>query len=126
MKKLIWGTPKYKYVHNRLRSVRGLASDSKCVDCEDWAKDWSYIHGKDPMDIMGYVARCQSCHRKYDYSVEGNHRAKLTEDQVREIRFKYANGSTRKQLAIEYGIAQSTAANVALGIKYKNVGAHNG
>ena len=121
MKKLIWGTPEYKYVHNQLRSVRGPASESLCVDCDNWAKDWSYVDGVDPMDITLYVARCQSCHRKYDYSINGNHRAKLTEDQAREIRIKYANGATRKELALEYGVAQSTAANVALKIKYANV-----
>ena len=121
MKKLIWGTPEYKYVHNQLRLVRGLASECLCVDCKAKAEDWSYINGENPMLINSYAPRCKSCHRRYDYSVNGNHRAKLTEDQVREIRFKYSNGATRKQLAFEYGIAQSTAANVALKIKYANV-----
>lgn len=118
---LVWGTPEYKRVHKDLLSRRGKAANQTCVDCASSAKDWSYVHDTDPTDVENYVPRCQSCHRKYDYGINGNHLAKLTDDQVREIRAKYRAGATRKELAVEYGIAPSTAANVALGIKYKNV-----
>lgn len=120
-KPLVWGTPEYKSVHQKLFWKRGRASDQTCVDCKNSAQDWSYIHGTDPMNIENYDPRCKSCHRKYDYEANGNHTAKLTDDQVREIRRKYREGKTRKELAKEYGIAPSTAANVALEIKYKNV-----
>jgi|JI10StandDraft_1071094.scaffolds.fasta_scaffold24942_9 hypothetical protein len=121
MNKLIWNTPEYKAIHQKLFWQRGRASDNQCTDCDDNAQDWSHRHDTDALDLINYDPRCKSCHRKYDYSKYGNHRAKLTDDQVREIRQKYSSGSTRKELSKEYGIAPSTAANVALGIKYKNV-----
>ena len=37
-----------------------------------------------------------------------NPTAKLTEDQVREIRAKYASGALQKSLAEEYGVTQRT------------------
>lgn len=121
MKKLIWGTPEYKKVHREIQKNRGSASEHSCVDCNGPAKDWCHRFDTEPTNVLNYDPRCQSCHRKYDYKHYGNHTAKLSDDQVRSIREKYAKGYTRKEIASEYGIAESTAANVALGIKYKNV-----
>ena len=120
-KKLKWGSPQYKAIHKLIQTERGSASLNKCVDCGNDAENWSHIFDTDAENIFNYESRCEKCHRKYDFKHYGNHLAKLTDSQVREIRAKYKGGATRKQLADEYGIAPSTAANVALGIKYKSV-----
>jgi len=120
-KKLKWGTPEYKRIHRELSLYRGPASDHNCIDCKKDASQWSYNHGSDPLILENYFPRCEPCHRKYDFQVNGNHMAKLTDDQVREIRKRYHSGETRKELSKIFGVAPSTIANVALRIKYKNV-----
>lgn len=47
--------------------------------------------------------------------------AKLTEQQVIEIRAKKANGQTARSIAREYGIAHSSVLNIYHGKKWKHV-----
>jgi HNH endonuclease len=45
--------------------------------------------------------------------------AKLTEEQVREIRQRYADGETSRELGNEYGVHQDTITNLAAGRTYR-------
>ncbi len=68
----------YTAAHDRVRKLYGSASQYFCVDCLDWARDWSLqtdsprvrrdadsglLLSPDPDD---YVPRCKSCHCRYD------------------------------------------------------------
>lgn len=65
---------KHRQFHDRLRAMRGCASDHPCVDCCGPAKEWSWEGGSietygDKVfvdDFDQYVPRCQSCHRRKD------------------------------------------------------------
>ena len=67
--------PTYSGMHQRLRSLKGDASEHTCVDCGSSAEEWSY-DGLDTdsltdgckysLDPDHYEARCKSCHRKHD------------------------------------------------------------
>ena len=49
-----------------VRKLRGKASDQKCIDCGSNARDWSQIHGSDPLVVTNYEPRCRKCHTVYD------------------------------------------------------------
>jgi len=53
---------------------------------------------------------------------EKHHLVKLTEDDVREIRTRYANGGiTQQQLALEYGMNNSTLNRIILRKRWKHI-----
>lgn len=52
---------------------------------------------------------------KVSFSGESHPRAKLTLDQVREMRYRYQQGETQKSLAEEFGISTSQASNICSG-----------
>mgnify|MGYP001596234233 FL=1 len=67
----------YKAAHLRVKALRGVASNHACVDCGGRAGDWSYTNDcpRERISQMGlayspdptrYVARCRSCHKRYD------------------------------------------------------------
>lgn len=73
----------YLGMHDRLRSLRGLAKSHPCVDCGRSARDWSY-NGGDPhertelvngsrlafsVDPGRYSPRCRKCHKRYDVAL---------------------------------------------------------
>lgn len=63
--------------------------------------------------------------RKKGRSLNGrrNPNAKLTEDQVREIRHRYmSGGTTQKKLAAAYGVNQSMISKIVRGDNWKKVG----
>lgn len=60
----------YNTVHQTLRAEKGKASEHDCVDCGQRARDWSHIHGTDPMDIECYEPRCRRCHSQYDRAIQ--------------------------------------------------------
>ncbi len=68
----------YTAAHDRVRKLYGSASQYFCIDCLDWAQDWSLqtdsprarrdaasglLLSPDPDD---YVPRCKRCHFRYD------------------------------------------------------------
>lgn len=75
----------YSVAHARVRKARGKASDHLCVDCGKQANEWSYVGGapNERVDSYGgkmlpyttnpayYVARCHSCHVRFDKRREG-------------------------------------------------------
>jgi hypothetical protein len=111
---------KYLLIHGKIRSDRGLASSYKC-ECGRPAYDWAHIHNTNPDDISNYVAMCRSCHVKYD----GNCRqkgskhdnAKLTEEDVIEIREMYSTGKwLQKDLCFIFEIGAPQMSDI---INYK-------
>ena len=61
----------YQRRHRRNVAARGEAKLQKCAPCaaagiDKQARDWSYVHGTDPDDVMNYVPRCRKCHIAYD------------------------------------------------------------
>lgn len=105
-------SPEYKTIHRKVNELCGSAKEHKCVKClEKDAKDWSYIHGKNPNDVESYQPLCRSCHMIYDGPTRGvNHgSARLTEAQVLEIRAIYNLGRlSQRQLARKFGVARTT------------------
>lgn len=80
----------YTKVHDRLREVRGKASEHLCRECGGQAEQWCYLHNGDPefLDVTGtpfsqdieacYAPMCRSCHRKFDAGLDnGRLRASL-------------------------------------------------
>lgn len=53
-------------IHRRLHRKYGPASNFKCVDCDNKAKDYSNENGNYTDDIKDYKPRCRSCHNKKD------------------------------------------------------------
>lgn len=70
--------PTFTAIHKRLSRTRGPASQQVCVDCGGEAREWSYDGLDDDqlidpahnsaysLDLAHYVARCVSCHRRFD------------------------------------------------------------
>ncbi len=103
-------TPSYDVWHNRVKKVRGPASDYRCIDCGGQAEDWSTAD-RSSDDVWGrFQPRCRKCHRRYDGAIgEGSPRAKLTAEKVRKLRARRADGLTYRQLAGEFGISDVSA-----------------
>lgn len=66
----------------------------------------------------------QDCARKGRRNVRGgrNPKAKLTAEQVAEIRVRLANGETHRPLAKEYGVHKTAVSFIASGRTWKEVG----
>jgi hypothetical protein len=102
--------PSYDVWHSRVKKARGPASDYSCVDCGGPAEDWSTADSASDDVAARFQPRCRKCHRRYDGAVgEGNPRAKLTAENVRELRARRVEGLTYRQLAGEFGISDASA-----------------
>jgi hypothetical protein len=96
--------------HHRVAKARGPASGYACVDCGHPAQDWSTVNPSSDDIQVRFQPRCRRCHRHYDGAVgEGNPRAKLTSEKVRQLRARRADGLTYRQLAAEFGISDVSA-----------------
>lgn len=72
--------PTYYTAHERVRTLRGSASEHHCVDCAGPALEWAYdhadpaelsqeIHGRKltySADPYHYQPRCHPCHVRFD------------------------------------------------------------
>lgn len=144
----------YRGMHSRVVRSRGKASEHPCSACTCPAEQWSYDE-TDPAPLVGvqngstvrwsadverYRPMCRSCHKRADNGVrkaEGrwnprtaigtaNPRAKLTADQVREIRRRAAETSSRlnvSALSREFGVCRGTIDRVLDGRAYRDVAA---
>ena len=56
----------------------------------------------------------------YNFYGENHPQAKLTEEEVFEIRLRYAQGETQRDIALEYGAYQSNVSAMVLGKKWKH------
>ncbi len=102
--------PSYAVWHKRVTKARGPASRYACVDCGQPAEDWSTVSPSSPDVRYRFQPRCRKCHRCYDGAVgAGNPRAKLTDEKVRKLRARRADGLTYRQLAAEFGISDVSA-----------------
>jgi hypothetical protein len=102
--------PSYDVWHNRVKKVRGPASDYCCIDCGGPAEDWSTADPSSNDAWVRFQPRCRKCHRRYDGAIgEGSPRAKLTAEKVRKLRARRADGLTYRQLAGEFGISDVSA-----------------
>lgn len=58
--------PSVLTMHRRIHRKHGAASNHKCVDCNQQARDWS-LNGNVYTDkVEDYSPRCRSCHVKRD------------------------------------------------------------
>ena len=102
--------PSYDVWHKRIKKARGPASGYACVDCGEPAEDWSTVHPSSRDIRNRFQPRCRKCHRSYDGAVgAGNPQAKLSDDKVRKLRARRADGLTYRQLAAEFGISDVSA-----------------
>ena len=60
----------YKGKHYRIIKLKGKASEYKCIDCPNQARDWSNVDHLYSLDPDDYQPRCTSCHRKYDNKLQ--------------------------------------------------------
>jgi hypothetical protein len=117
-------------VHSAVRRKYGRADIYECTDCPNYAMDWSHIHDTDPDNIDNYTPRCRSCHQKYDYAdmIEVkenlskqklgvlNPNAKLSPEDVDEIRRLALNGYSGQYIANQYGISKRYANKIKAGV----------
>lgn len=115
----------YGCLHERVYKSRGKASEQTCVDCGGQAQHWSQKRGTTGQDPRDYEPRCVTCHYGtggYDDEArargEAHSNAKLTEDQVREIR---ASKATNRALAAIYGVNIATISYVRTRKTWKQV-----
>jgi hypothetical protein len=102
--------PSYAVWHHRVSKARGPASGYACADCGGPAQDWSTVNSRSDDVQARFQPRCRKCHRSYDGAAgEGHPRAKLTDDKVRQLRARRADGATYRQLAAEFGISDVSA-----------------
>ena len=93
-------SPSYDVWHKRVMQARRPASRYACVDCGQPAQDWSTVNPSSGDVRARFQPRCRKCHRRYDGAVgAGNPRAKLTDNKVRKLRARRADGLTYRQLA---------------------------
>ena len=116
----------YQRAHRRVARERGLASEHNC-SCGNRALDWAHQHGSDPDDPANYKPMCRKCHQTYDEMVYGQKgedhpRAKLTKEDVIELRDMYASGGyTQKELAEIFGIHKGNVAQIVNRYTWKHV-----
>ena len=108
------GEEHYWAIHAWLRKY---PKSGICVDCKGERKtDWANISGEYLRDIVDYKELCRSCHNVFDG------RAKLTEDEVRQIRAEYI---PRKmgfiRLGNKYGVSRVTVENIIKGKKWARI-----
>lgn len=59
-------------LHKRIHRQHGKASDRKCIECGNRARDWSNETGKYTDKIEDYVPRCRKCHTRKDENWKKN------------------------------------------------------
>jgi hypothetical protein len=114
--------PSYAVWHKRVKKALGPARDYACVDCGQRAEDWSTVNPFSDDIRVRFQPRCRKCHRHYDGAVgQGNPRATLTDERVRQLRARRAQGLTFRQLAAEFGISDVSAWAAVNGKTWRHV-----
>jgi len=67
------------------------------------------------------IRKCHAEGRASDRKGEKHGQAKLTDDDVREVRALYADGWLQREIAEEFGIAQSNVSIICRGKAWKHV-----
>jgi hypothetical protein len=121
---MTWQDRRQQRIHERIYYYRGHPSKHSCIECDKQAAHWTWMHDTDDENIFNYEPRCISHHRLYDKMSEGekNGRAKLTEEDVIEIREKYASGKySQVNLAYIYGVHQSHISRIVNNGEWKHI-----
>jgi hypothetical protein len=108
----------YAARHDRVKTVRGKASNHPCVTCGKPARDWAEIHGTGGFKFDDYQPMCRVCHREYDSIMwDGNQGLnKLTRDDVIDIRKSLQLGLMNgNELARKYNVTNATISSIRLG-----------
>lgn len=119
----------YMAGHKRIATLMGYPKS--CDNCgstdEGTRYEWANLSGH-YLNVEDYIRLCQPCHIKMDGSAnkgESNPNAKLTEDNVREIRRRYKGDkrgpNTQLQLGKEFGVHQRKIWEIVNGKAWKHV-----
>lgn len=77
---------------------------------------------QDNMDDMIAKGRQMSSERKREcFLGEKHHSAKLTNEQVRDIKRRLRNGETPKDICVDYGVAKNTIFNIKYGVTWSHI-----
>ena len=114
----------YIAMHMRVRRSRGPADHCEqraTAGCTSTKYNWAWIHNADPSDPQSYWQLCRQCHVAYDGNIGSTHvRSKLTDEQVAEIRRRYAAGGVSyRELGEQYGVHLASIAKIVLGRTYR-------
>lgn len=86
---------------------------------------WSWSETRRIEELAKCQVLCKSCHiiKSHDeYNIGEDHfSAKLTEEQVLEIRRRASNGEKQKNLCIRYNVHKSTMSDIVLRKKWKHI-----
>jgi hypothetical protein len=124
--------------HSRVWRVHGPASDYGCYnrqlglrDCTSTTYEWSKLHGADGLDPLDYYSLCKQCHNRYDGLGPGvfrpstwgskHFRAKLSDDDVREIRSRPVVRGSIKAWSKEFDMCTRAMGKVVSGETYRGV-----
>jgi hypothetical protein len=110
----------YVNAHRAVARAFGKAAQYRCdEECGRQAYDWAHTHEAELSDLNAYRPLCRPCHNRYDIHLthrgEQLPQAKLTEDDVREIRSRYAaGGESWRTLGLEFGVHRQSIGEVLL------------
>lgn len=58
----------YQNLHNRIRRIRGKASEHTCIICGgNFYMEWAQLRDADPFDVSNYIPMCHKHHMQYDH-----------------------------------------------------------
>lgn len=105
-----------------------------CDECRRPTRtEYAIIHGRPySRNREDYRELCRPCHMKYDLTGRAmppasirrgsaNGFAKLTEDQVTEIREALAAGDLQRDIAARYGVSKSLISNINLRLSWTHI-----
>ena len=118
-------TDEYHVNHKNVRGARGPAWQHECAHCGSQAAQWATVKGTAGESPDDFLPLCVPCHAKYDdfgsrlirQAGENHHSAKLTEQQVREIRARHSE--SRSALASEFGVTYQVIYQIHTGKTWK-------
>lgn len=127
MAALSLGSAEYRAMHSLVRKERGIATLQQCVSCTNTAREWSWIHNSDPLDVMNYRPMCNSCHKKYDIALVDTSKwkslknaAKLDKEDIPEIRQMVASGRSQADVAYVFGVDKGVISKIIRGLIWKD------
>ena len=114
----------YQALHHRILAARGKADHCEWREqtgCKSRKYEWAHIHGTGAGNPENYISLCKTCHASYDEQIGSGHaNAKVTDEQVRAIRERYAAGGISQQaLGALFGVHQGTISKIVLGKTYR-------
>lgn len=122
----------YFAMHQRLRRLRGRASQMKCVDCDRAAQQWSYSRrggdrqregqwGPYSISIDDYEPRCIKCHKRHDLADNKGWGRHFDADKVAQ---EYLAGRGYKAIAKDLRVSKARikAALISAGIEMRGAG----